>query len=142
MRDRTAQRGDGRIGFIISLALLGIGFFVGVKIIPGLPGGDEELLPGIALRVLPPFKLLEQVVVTAIVGNDQTYLERPCVRRRTMFVDTSAVGIVEFDASAEQRAVVTANGIAEAERFLATWDWDAYRRECRPGDDKAPVRVR
>jgi len=34
MRDRTAQRGDGRIGFIISLALLGIGFFVGVKIIP------------------------------------------------------------------------------------------------------------
>ena len=34
MRDRTAERGDGRIGFIISLALLGVGFFVGVKIIP------------------------------------------------------------------------------------------------------------
>src|SRR5258706_14536218 len=34
MRDRTSERGDGRIGFIISLALLGTGIFVGVKIIP------------------------------------------------------------------------------------------------------------
>ena len=34
MRKRDAQTGDGRIGFIVSLALLGIGIFVGVKIIP------------------------------------------------------------------------------------------------------------
>ena len=34
MNDRTAERGDGRIGFLISLALLGAGVFVGVKVIP------------------------------------------------------------------------------------------------------------
>ena len=34
MNDRTAERGDGRIGFLISLALLGAGIFVGVKVIP------------------------------------------------------------------------------------------------------------
>jgi len=34
MRDRTAERGDGRIGFMIALALLGAGIFVGVKVIP------------------------------------------------------------------------------------------------------------
>ena len=34
MNDRTAERGDGRIGFLIALALLGGGIFVGVKIIP------------------------------------------------------------------------------------------------------------
>ena len=34
MNDRTAERGDGRVGFLISLALLGAGAFVGVKIIP------------------------------------------------------------------------------------------------------------
>jgi hypothetical protein len=33
MREKTAERGEGRIGFLISLALLGIGIFVGVKII-------------------------------------------------------------------------------------------------------------
>jgi NTE family protein len=102
----------------------------GVKVVPGLPAGDPELFPGIALPALAPVKLLERVVATAIVGNDQTYLERPCVLRRTIAVDTSAVGIVEFGASQQQRATVVANGGAAAERFLATWDWDAFRREC------------
>lgn len=105
---------------------------LGVKVVPELPAGDPELFPGIALPALPPVKLLERVVATAIVGNDQTYLERPCVRRRTIAVDTSAVGIVEFDASAQQRAEVVANGVAAAESFLATWDWDSFRRAC-PG---------
>ncbi len=54
------------------------------------------------------------------------------MRRRTIFVDTSSVGIVEFDASDGQRATAIANGTAAAERFLQTWDWDAFRRECRP----------
>ncbi len=97
---------------------------------PGLPAGDPELFPGIALPALPPVKLLEQTVATAIVGNDQTYLERPCVRRRTISVDTSAVGVVEFEVSEAQRATVVASGRAATERFLQTWDWDAFRRAC------------
>jgi NTE family protein len=105
---------------------------LGVKVMPELPAGDPELFPGIALPALAPVKLLERVVATAIVGNDQTYLERPCVRRRTIWVDTSAVGVVEFDASEEQREAVIANGAAAAEAFLSTWDWDAFRRAC-PG---------
>jgi NTE family protein len=72
--------------------------------VPSLPAGAAELFPGVALPALPPVKLLEQVVATAIVGHDQTYLERPCVRGRTIFVDTSSVGIVEFDASYPMRS--------------------------------------
>lgn len=34
MRERISQLGEGRIGFLISLALLGAGIFVGVKIVP------------------------------------------------------------------------------------------------------------
>jgi hypothetical protein len=34
MNDRTAERGDGRIGFLISLALLGVGAFVVAKVVP------------------------------------------------------------------------------------------------------------
>ena len=52
------------------------------------------------------------------------------VRRRTITVDTSAIGFVEFDASPERRAAVVANGAAAAERFLRAWDWDAFRRDC------------
>lgn len=104
----------------------------GVKVVPELPEGDPQLFPGIALPALPPVRLLERVVATAIVGSDQTYLERPCVRRRTIAVDASAVGIVEFDASAQQRATVIANGEQAARNFLAGWDWETFRGECPP----------
>ena len=107
----------------------------GVKIIPELPAGNAELFPGIALPQLPPVHLLEQVVATAIVGHDQTYLDRPCVRRRAIPVDTGAIGVVEFDASPERRAAVVANGEEAAERFLADWDWERYKRDCRETAD-------
>ena len=34
MIDRNRERGDGRVGFLVSLALLGAGIFLGVKVIP------------------------------------------------------------------------------------------------------------
>jgi NTE family protein len=74
--------------------------------------------------------LLEQVVATAIVGHDQTYLERPCVARRTIHVDTSAIGVVEFDAPKAKRDAVIAGGEAAAAAFLAGWDWEAFKRDC------------
>lgn len=97
---------------------------------PALPERLPELFPGIALPALPPVKLLEQVVATAIVGHDQTYLARPCVQRRTIKVDTAAVGVVEFDASERQRAAVLAAGEAAAAAFLQPWDCDGYRSAC------------
>ena len=103
---------------------------LGVKIMPQLPNGTAQLFPGIALPKLAPVKLLEQVVATAIVGHDQTYLERPCVSRRAIQVDTSAIGIVEFDASPAKRAAVTAKGDEAVAQFLPGWDWERYKREC------------
>jgi predicted acylesterase/phospholipase RssA len=104
---------------------------LGVRVIPDLPAGDANLFPLAALPALPPVHLLEQVVTTAIVGHDQTYLERPCVRRRTIQVDTAEVGVVDFDAPKSVRDQVVANGDAAAAAFLASWDFDAYRRDCR-----------
>jgi NTE family protein len=105
---------------------------LGVKVIPELPAGDPQLFPVSALSTLPPLHLLKRVIATAIVGNDQTYVERPCVRRRAIQVDASAVGIVEFDASEAKRAEVLASGERAADAFLEEWDWDAYKRDCRP----------
>ena len=103
----------------------------GVKVIPDQPDANALLLPGIPLPLLPPVRLLERVVTTAVLGHDQTYFDQPCVRRRAIQVDTSAVGIVEFGADEEKRAALVANGERAARDFLATWDWDAYRHECR-----------
>ena len=109
----------------------------GIQILPDLPVGSAQLLPPIAhpalraLQLLPAGRVLEQVVATAIVGNDQTHLEQPCVGCRTIRVDTAGIGIVEFDASARKRQMVVANGAKAAEQFLQTWDWDHYKKKCR-----------
>jgi NTE family protein len=98
-------------------------------------------LPSIALpalrvgQLLPAVRVLEQVVTTAIVGNDQTYLERPCVSRRIIQVDTRGIGIVEFDAGKEKREAIVANGDKAADQFLQAWNWDRYKRECRGAPD-------
>jgi NTE family protein len=115
---------------------------LGVKIIPELPAASAQLFPDVAMLAapvlhLPPVRLAEQVIATAIVGNDQTYLEQPCVRRRTIEVDTSAVGIVEFNAPREKRDVVAAKGDKAAERFLAAWDWERYKKDCRGVTDES-----
>jgi NTE family protein len=114
---------------------------LGVKIIPELPVASAQLFPDIAMLAapvlhLPLVRLAERVVATAIVGNDQSYLERPCVRRRAIQVDTSAVGIVEFDAPKEKRDAVVAKGDKAAARFLDDWDWERYKKECRGVTDE------
>ncbi len=107
----------------------------GVKIIPALPGADAELLPLLGLPLPPPLRQAEQVLATAVVGHDQTYIDRPCVRRRMIEVDTRSIGIIEFDADEQKRAGVVAKGREAAEQFLAGWDWPKYRNECRGFDD-------
>ena len=104
---------------------------LGVKVIPELPDGNVKLFPGLMLPQLPPLHLLEQVVATAIVSHDQTYLEQPCVRRRAIQVDTTEVGIVEFGAGKGKRDDVIANGERAAREFLAGWDWKRFKQDCR-----------
>jgi NTE family protein len=83
------------------------------------------------LPSLPPFRLLEQVLATAIVGSDQTYLEQPCVKPRAIEDDTHDVGIVEFDASEEKRQRVVAKGEEAMSVFLSKWNWEQFKRDCR-----------
>jgi NTE family protein len=98
----------------------------GVKILPALPGADAELFPPLALPTLRAIRQLEQVLATAIVGHDQSYIERPRVQRRMITVDTSSIGIIEFDADRKKRTSIVRQGRMAADRFLATWDWDKY----------------
>lgn len=89
----------------------------GVRNSPDLPGTDARLPLG---RFTPrPLDILVRTITTAVVGHDQTYLDQPGVAGRTIVVDTSPVGVVEFGASPAQRAQVTANGRRAAAEFLA-----------------------
>lgn len=106
---------------------------LGVKVIPELGADGTQLLPRGPVPTPPVVELLERVVATAIIGHDQTYLARPCVRRRVMQVDTRDIGVLEFGAPKARRDAIIANGDHAARAFLETWDWEAFKRDCRAG---------
>lgn len=90
----------------------------GLRLFPDLPAGLGDVFPVFALPMLPWMRLLEEVVATAIVGRDQTHLELPGVRDRTITVDTSGVGITEFRLNDKARERLLANGWDAADAFL------------------------
>ncbi|RCH65746.1 Patatin [Streptomyces sp. SDr-06] len=93
----------------------------GVRIIPDLPAGIANLAPLAARVMYPPLVLLQQVVTTALVGRDQTSLERPGVRERTMDVDCAGVGVTDFRIGPEARDAVVERGREAAAAFLQRW---------------------
>jgi NTE family protein len=99
----------------------------GVTVLPNLPEGNDKVIPALApLRMLGAPHLLEGVITTALVGRDQAYLNEPWVSARTVRVDSTDVGFLDFDISDNEIEAQYAKGYAAAEEFLSTWDWDAY----------------
>jgi NTE family protein len=76
-------------------------------------------------------RLLEQLVTTMILGRDQAYLNRPWVAARTIHVDASPVGLLDFAVSRSRADALYAAGYDAASRFLDHFDWDAYRERFR-----------
>jgi NTE family protein len=103
----------------------------GVTLLPRLPAGNVQLFPWLGRlgRGLPHY--VECLVTTTVVGRDQAYLARPWVQARTIDVDASAVGVVEFDVDERGRAALYASGHEAASEFLERWDFDAYKRRFR-----------
>jgi NTE family protein len=104
----------------------------GVTVLPNLPEGNDEVIPALApIRLLGPPHLLESVITTVLVGRDQAYLGQPWVSARTIRVDSTDVGFLDFDISDNEIEAMYAKGYAAAEKFLSTWDWDAYLERFR-----------
>jgi NTE family protein len=106
----------------------------GIKIIPRLPAHDDEMVPFASRIRLKGVRQLEAVVATMIAGRDQTYLERPCVAMRTMQVDTHEVTIFDVGLADATKKLLFDRGWDEADRFIAGFDWDLYRKQC--GDQR------
>jgi NTE family protein len=94
--------------------------------------GDAE--PGLAPLIDLPGapRLLEGLINTALLGHDQTYLSQPSVAARTIAVDSSGIGYLNFNISQHDREVLYGNGYESAKEFLAKWDWPAYLRRFHP----------
>ncbi len=99
----------------------------GVTLLPNLPEGNDRVIPALApLGLFGGPHLLEQVITTVLVGRDQAYLNQPWVSARTIRVDSTKVGVLDFDISRQEVDALYANGYQAAATFLSTWDEQAY----------------
>ncbi len=105
---------------------------LGVTLLPNLPAGNDKVIPGLApVRAFSGPRLLEQVLTTMLVGRDQAYLNEPWVSARTIRVDSTEVGVVEFDATRDEIDGLYRSGYDAATKFLSTWDEVAYITQFR-----------
>lgn len=104
----------------------------GVTVMPYLPAPTvDQLIPGLGpLRWRSP-TLLERLITTMLVGHDQANLSLPWVKVRAIQVDSTDVGVLEFDITREESEVLYDKGYAATMKFLATWDWPAYLERFR-----------
>ncbi|MCX2929437.1 patatin-like phospholipase family protein [Mycobacterium sp. CVI_P3] len=99
----------------------------GVTLLPDLPENDDKVIPALApLRLFGGPSLLEDVIITILVGRDQAYLNLPWVSARTIRVDSTSVGVLDFDITHRQIDALYAAGYDAATTFLSTWDERAY----------------
>ena len=104
----------------------------GVTVLPNLPEGNDKVIPALApLRLLGPPHLLESVITTVLVGRDQSYLSQPWVNARTIRVDSTDVGFLDFDISNNEIEALYVKGYDAAQKFLSSWDWGAYLERFR-----------
>ena len=107
----------------------------GVTVVPYLPAPTvQQLIPGLRLPWNGP-TLLESLLTTMLVGHDQTYLNQPWVKVRAIQVDSTDVGVLDFDITRAEAAALYDKGYAAATEFLAGWEWPAYLRRFRGAHD-------
>ncbi|HZQ31443.1 MAG TPA: patatin-like phospholipase family protein [Mycobacterium sp.] len=104
----------------------------GVTVLPNLPEGNDAVIPALRLlNVLGSTHLLEEVITTVLVGRDQAYLNQPWVSARAIRVNSTEVGFLDFNISADEIEALYEKGYSAAQNFLKTWDWQAYLAEYR-----------
>jgi NTE family protein len=97
----------------------------GIKL-SGRPDANQKPTP-----IGGPIGLLKGMVGTMTNFHDQMYLDQPSVVDRTIFVDCGKLRATDFDLSDGDKRMLFDNGRAAAEKFLSTWDFEAYKAKYR-----------
>jgi NTE family protein len=100
---------------------------------PSVPIGDR--LPQATMTGQGPRAVVDYVKAlaqTMMEAHDRLYVEQSSYAR-TIPIPTIGVGTTEFDLSPERAVALFDSGRSAAEKFLDTWDFEAYIAEFRSG---------
>ncbi len=104
----------------------------GITVLPRLNEGFSAVMPALKpLRFFEQTALLESLLTTILAGHDQTHLNQPWVAARAIAVESTDVGVLDFDVAANRLAALYAKGHEAAQEFLLTWDWAGYLKRFR-----------
>ncbi|MGE2813899.1 patatin-like phospholipase family protein [Mycobacterium heidelbergense] len=104
----------------------------GITVLPRLNEGILAVMPALKpLRFFEQTALLESLLTTMLAGHDQTHLNRPWVAARAIPVESTNVGVLDFDVAPGRLEELYDRGYEAAQEFLATWDWTAYLKRFR-----------
>jgi NTE family protein len=99
----------------------------GITVLPRPTEGIGAVMPALKpLRFFEQTALLESLLTTMLAGHDQAHLSQPWVAARAIVVESTNVGVLDFDAPRGRLEELYDNGYAAAQAFLSTWDWAAY----------------
>jgi NTE family protein len=79
-----------------------------------------------------PLSELMALFFTAMQAHDAYYLQNDKFVR-TITIDTLDVTTTDFNLSQQKKAALYQSGVAAAQSFLTTWDFDAYKAVYRSG---------
>ncbi|OIN77856.1 patatin-like phospholipase family protein [Mycobacterium malmoense] len=104
----------------------------GITVLPRPTEGIGAVMPALKpLRFFEQTALLESLLTTMLAGHDQTHLNHPWVSTRAIVVESTNVGVLDFDAPAERLEELYDKGYEATQEFLSTWDWAAYLKRFR-----------
>ncbi len=100
-------------------------------LLPSSPDGSNTH------RIGSDIDFVKAIAETMMEAHDRFYVEQANYAR-TIPIPTMGVGTTEFDISPQRAADLFASGSDAAAKFLATWNFDEYKKTFRAG--KAPTR--
>jgi NTE family protein len=104
----------------------------GITVLPRLNEGLGAVMPALkSLRFFEQTALLEGLLTTMLTGHDQTHLNHPWVSSRAIAVESTDVGVLDFDIPRGRLEALYDKGYETAQEFLSTWDWSTYLKRFR-----------
>ena len=100
-------------------------------LLPSIPDGTK--VP----RIGSDIEFVRAIAETMMEAHDRFYVEQANYAR-TIPIPTQGVRTTEFDISPQRAKSLFESGTDAATKFLATWDFDEYKKTYRAG--KAPTR--
>lgn len=93
----------------------------------GIKLSSKESAMQVPRTVKGPLSLATALFATTTSGHDQRHLDNPATQARTIFVDTAKIQSTNFDITKTEQDLLFANGQKAANRFLESWDFEAYK---------------